>query len=117
MNRRQFLCSSALVAVGRKGIISAVEVTDANTRPIIDTHQHLWDLRRFRLGLAGRVRFWPGWNYKVEIDLTDNENTLSDAYLSWRSDRWVTFRIGNQKVAQTLSGQTSSLSISFMERP
>jgi phosphate-selective porin OprO/OprP len=76
-----------------------------------------FDLRRFRLGLAGRVRFWPGWNYKVEIDLTDNENTLSDAYLSWRSDRWGTFRIGNQKVAQTLSGQTSSLSIAFMERP
>lgn len=75
------------------------------------------DLRRFRLGLAGRVKFWPGWNYKVEVDLTDGENTLSDAYLSWRSDRWGTLRIGNQKVAQTLSGQASSLSIPFMERP
>jgi len=74
-------------------------------------------LRRFRLGLAGRVRFWPGWNYKIEFDLSDGENTLSDAYLSWRSERWGTFRIGNQKVAQTLSGQTSSLSIPFMERP
>jgi phosphate-selective porin OprO/OprP len=75
------------------------------------------DIRRFRLGLAGRVRFWPGWNYKIEFDLTDGENTLSDAYLSWRSDKWGTFRIGNQKVAQTLSGQTSSLSGPFMERP
>jgi len=75
------------------------------------------DLRRFRLGLAGNVRHWKGWNYKLEFDLTDGENTLSDAYLSWRSDRWGTFRIGNQKVAQTLSGQTSSLSIPFMERP
>ena len=75
------------------------------------------DLRRFRLGLAGRVKFWPGWNYKLEVDLTDGENTLSDAYISWRSNRWGTLRIGNQKVAQTLSGQTSSLSIPFMERP
>ena len=75
------------------------------------------DLRRFRIGLAGNVRIWDGWNYKLEIDLSDGENTLSDAYLSWRSEGWGTIRIGNQKVAQTLSGQTSSLSIPLMERP
>jgi phosphate-selective porin OprO/OprP len=74
-------------------------------------------MRRFRVGLAGHVRFWPGWNYKVELDLTDGENTLSDAYLSWRFKKWGTIRIGNQRVAQTLSGQTSTLSTSFMERP
>jgi len=74
-------------------------------------------IRRFRLGLAGQVKPWPGWNYKLEFDLTDGENTLSDAYLSWRSDKWGTFRMGNQKVAQTLAGQTSSLSSTFMERP
>ena len=74
-------------------------------------------MRRFRLGLAGHVVPWPGWNYKLEFDLTDGENTLSDAYLSWRFKKWGTIRIGNQKVAQTLSGQTSSLSITFMERP
>jgi len=75
------------------------------------------DMRRFRVGLAGHVRFWPGWNYKLEFDLTDGENTLSDAYLSWRFKKFGTIRIGNQKVAQTLSGQTSSLSTTFMERP
>ena len=74
-------------------------------------------IRRFRVGLAGRIRFWPGWNYKLEVDLTDGENNLSDLYLSWHSEKWGTIRIGNQKVAQTLSGQTSSLSIPFMERP
>jgi len=74
-------------------------------------------IRRFRLGLAGNFRFWPGWNYKLEVDLTDGENTIADTYLAWRSERWGTFRIGHQKVAQTLSGQTSSLSIPFMERP
>ena len=74
-------------------------------------------VRRFRVGLAGQVRPFPGLNYKLEFDLTDGENTLSDAYLSWRSKKWGTIRVGNQKVAQTLSGQTSSLSITFMERP
>ncbi len=76
-----------------------------------------FQVRRFRVGLAGRVVPWPNWNYKVEMDLTDGENTLSDAYLSWHSHKWGTFRVGNQKVAQTLSGQTSSISIPFMERP
>jgi phosphate-selective porin len=74
-------------------------------------------IRRFRVGLAGNLRLWRGVNYKLELDLTDGENTLSDAYLLWHSGKWGTFRIGNQKVAQTLSGQTSSLSIPFMERP
>ena len=74
-------------------------------------------VRRFRLGLAGNVWIWDGWHYKVEIDLTDGENTFSDVYLSRHSESWGTIRIGNQKVAQTMSGQTSSLSIPFMERP
>jgi hypothetical protein len=76
-----------------------------------------FDMRRFRLGLAGQIIRWPGWNYKLELDLTDGENSLSDFYLSRRFEKWGTVRIGNQKVAQTLSGQTSSLSIAFMERP
>lgn len=74
-------------------------------------------IRRFRLGLAGNLRAWDRWHYKVEVDLTDGENTVSDVYLSRHSDKWGTIRIGNQKVAQTLSGQTSSLSNPFMERP
>ena len=37
--------------------------------------------------------------------------------MSWRSKKWGTFRIGSQKVAQTMSGQTSSLTVPFMERP
>jgi phosphate-selective porin OprO/OprP len=74
-------------------------------------------MRRLRLGLAGHIARWPNWNYKFEIDLTDTENTLSDAYLSWYTHKWGTLRIGNQKVAQTLSGRTSSISIPFMERP
>lgn len=76
------------------------------------------EVRRFRVGLAGRMfPSWENWNYKIEIDLTDGENTISDNYLSWHSHKWGTVRVGNQKVAQTLSGQTSSISTPFMERP
>ncbi len=75
------------------------------------------EIRRFRMGIAGLFRFLPGWNFKFEVDLTDGENSLSDTYLSRRSEKWGTFRVGNQKVAQTLAGQTSSLSGTFMERP
>ena len=35
-------------------------------------------MRRFRLGIAGRIIPWPGWNYKLEMDLTDGENTVKD---------------------------------------
>lgn len=66
-----------------------------------------FDIRRFRFGLAGHIKYGSGWNYKIEVDLTDGENTLSDAYLSRHSSKWGTIRVGNQKVAQTLSGLTS----------
>ena len=73
------------------------------------------NVRRFRLGLAGSVKPWPNWNYKLELDLTDSENTLSDAYISWHSGHWGTLRIGNQKVIHSMAGGTSSVSASFME--
>lgn len=73
------------------------------------------NIRRFRLGLAGSVKPWPNWNYKLELDLTDSENTLSDAYISWHSGDWGTLRIGSQKVTHSMSGGTSSVSTSFME--
>ena len=75
------------------------------------------NLRRFRVGLAGQVKAWQDWSYKVELDLTDSENTLSDAFISWHSEDWGVVRIGNQKVAHSLSGSTSSVSIPFLERP
>ena len=106
-----FLTKRKIIFFGR------LEVDYANYSSGILEDDSGFNVRRFRLGLAGHVRFWPGINYKIEFDLMDGENTLSDAYLSWHSQKWGTFRVGNQKVAQTLSGQTSSLSIPFMEQP
>ena len=106
-----FLTKRKIIFFGR------LEVDYANYSSGILEDDSGFNVRRFRLGLAGHVRFWPGINYKIEFDLMDGENTLSDAYLSWHSQKWGTFRVGNQKVAQSLSGQTSSLSIPFMEQP
>jgi len=75
------------------------------------------ELRRLRLGLAGKVKIWDKWSYKLELDLTDTSSSLSDFYLSHHTPNGGTLTIGNQRVAQTLSGMTSSVSISFMERP
>ena len=76
-----------------------------------------FDVRRFRVGMAGQTKFDPDWHYKFEMDLSDSENTLSDAYLSRHSSKWGKFTLGNQKISQTLSGQTSSTVTPFMERP
>src|SRR5947209_5506318 len=45
MNRREFLAAGAAVAAA-----AAVAKEKPGMPPIVDTHQHLWDLTKFRLG-------------------------------------------------------------------
>ena len=47
MNRRQFLFGSAALAVGCR--VDAQSTHPEGVQPIVDTHQHLWDLNIFRL--------------------------------------------------------------------
>ncbi|QEL16012.1 amidohydrolase family protein [Limnoglobus roseus] len=46
MNRRDFLAAGAAVAV----LPTLSSAKDAAMLPVVDTHQHLWDLTKFKLG-------------------------------------------------------------------
>jgi L-fuconolactonase len=48
-DRRNFLRRSAAVAAGAVGFAASAAEPEPGALPIIDTHQHLWDLTRFRL--------------------------------------------------------------------
>jgi L-fuconolactonase len=55
MDRRRFLAQSALTAIGTAALGAVATTEAASTQqdpknlPIVDTHQHLWDLKRFNL--------------------------------------------------------------------
>jgi predicted TIM-barrel fold metal-dependent hydrolase len=47
MDRREFISASSALAVGAA---ASVAKDDIRMIPIVDTHQHLWDLKKFTLG-------------------------------------------------------------------
>ena len=49
MHRRQFLYTSAMFVSGCANIVRMEPNHPENTLSIVDTHQHLWSLRQFRL--------------------------------------------------------------------
>lgn len=46
MNRKEFIKSTAMVTVGSLAGLSVLDANAAKLIPIIDTHQHLWDVDR-----------------------------------------------------------------------
>ncbi len=71
MDRRQFLLSSALAAGGCRNVLCAAAEHNAGASPIIDTHQHLWDLSRFRLPWLT-----PGGELTRDFTMADYEKAI-----------------------------------------
>ena len=76
-----------------------------------------FEIRNFRLGLAGLSPWFKNFSYKLEVDLADGSSTISDAYIHYRLSDKGSLTIGNQDGSQSLSGATGSLSLLFMEAP
>lgn len=49
MDRRKFLLYSTLTTLGSSSVMSENSIRTIGSIPIIDTHQHLWDLSQFQL--------------------------------------------------------------------
>ena len=108
---RALLLGRNYIFFGRVGLEYAVYSGD------IPSSENGANLRRLRFGIAGLSTFFDRLSYKLELDLTDGTNNLSDLYVQWDTRRHGSIRVGNQRVSQNLSAMTSSLSQLFMERP
>lgn len=75
------------------------------------------EIRRFRIGVVGWSPLFKRVSWKVEVDLTDRAATISDVYLNVDFGDRGTLVVGNQDGSQSLSSDTGSLSLLFMESP
>ena len=68
MNRRQFLFGSAMFLIGCRDVVRIQPQQPVNNFSIVDTHQHLWNLRQFRLPWLK-----PGGELTRDFTLADYE--------------------------------------------
>lgn len=68
MNRRQFLYASAMLAAGCGNIVHTEPNQSESDISIVDTHQHLWNLRQFRL-----TWLQPGGELTRDFTMADYE--------------------------------------------
>jgi len=73
------------------------------------------ELRRARLGVDGVA--WGDVEYRLEADFADNDVEVTDAYVGYTGFEDVELVFGQFKTPNSLSEQTSSRFITFMERP
>ncbi len=71
------------------------------------------EMRRIRLGGEGKLG--GGFGYKLEVELSDNDVELVDAFISYEKNAWL-LQVGNQNQFQSLDELTGDSSGSFMER-
>jgi phosphate-selective porin OprO/OprP len=71
------------------------------------------EMRRIRLGAEGAIG--AGFDYKLELELSDNAVDLVDTYVGYHTGPWQ-IRLGNQNSFQSLDELTGDTSGSVMER-
>lgn len=78
---------------------------------------HGTELRRARLGFAGKVY---NWGYKFEADFAEGDASIKDAYVSYGNkfgDTKYGVKLGQSHVPFGLNTKISSKYMSFMDRP
>jgi phosphate-selective porin OprO and OprP len=71
------------------------------------------EMRRIRLGAEGAIG--GGFEYKLELELSDNSVDVVDTYVGYSTGPWQ-IRLGNQNSFQSLDELTGDTSGSVMER-
>jgi L-fuconolactonase len=79
--RRRFLQQTAALTVAA-GLSNAARADDRDTMPIIDTHQHLWDVSRFTLRwLKGAPKLARSFLMKDYRQATEGLNVVKSVYM------------------------------------
>lgn len=72
------------------------------------------ELRRAKIGLEGTL--FGDWGYEFDIDFSDDEVDIDDAYIAYNGLTAWSFRFGQHKEHFSLEEQTSIANTTFMER-
>jgi L-fuconolactonase len=83
MNRRKFLYSASLItaaSITDTYLLDANESVSTKLIPIIDTHQHLWDIERFKNGWS-KPPLPRNFNMRDYLDATKGLNVVKSVYM------------------------------------
>lgn len=72
-------------------------------------------IRRARF--AVKTEFANNWYAEFDMDISNSELELKDAYLAYNFDNGLQVRVGNYKEAFSMETTTTSRYLTFMERP
>src|SRR5664279_1896062 len=83
MERRKFLYSASVAAVASiagSSALKAKRTSHAKLIPIIDTHQHLWDIERFKIGWS-KPPLPRNFNMQDYLEATRGLNVIKTVYM------------------------------------
>jgi len=72
-------------------------------------------IRRARF--AAKVEFHEKWYAEIDMDIANSQLELKDAYMAYRPNKNLEFKVGNYKEYFSMESTTTSRYLTFMERP